>query len=517
MFSKSLFKQSCKANGTMWLIITLAVCFMLSVVMLISGRGDVSETKEAIENTIIESELKSAIQERALDWYEVADDALIHFDEVFLDEVQTAAMSLVMSGTPQEQAIQMAGAAAYANAAAELQDSYYPELIAEKGCEDGSEEADEIKGIIFYTLNPMQEDGSFMFDEFYEELGETPLHYTDLLADISSSAHAGERDEYVIKQVAPFLAGNLVKDEFVEKIMDLLTDYSVTREQYDEFGYTDYENVKGIAMSAMVNYKADLDYRMENLKEGQTAEDVRAEVRRDAAGSMLATLPEEVSGALEEVGQMDLYGILVGSIFYKMAGLLLPIIYMIMTSNALIAGQVDSGSMAYVLSTSTKRRTVTFTQALYLAGSLLLMFACTTVTSIICLNTVNVKTGLDTQKLLLLNLGAFLVMFAMSGFCFLTSCWFDRSKHAMALGGGLSMFFLVATMLGLFGSPILPSIIRMDKLNYFNYVSLITLFDPISILDGTAGYLVKFGILAAFGLICYIIGGIHFRRKDLPL
>ena len=88
---------------------------------------------------------------------------------------------------------------------------------------------------------------------------------------------------------------------------------------------------------------------------------------------MLATLPEEVSGALEEVGQMDLYGILVGSIFYKMAGLLLPIIYMIMTSNALIAGQVDSGSMAYVLSTSTKRRTVTFTQALYLAGSLLLI------------------------------------------------------------------------------------------------------------------------------------------------
>ena len=47
MFSKSLFKQSCKANGTMWLIITVAVCFMLSCVMLISGRGDISETKDA--------------------------------------------------------------------------------------------------------------------------------------------------------------------------------------------------------------------------------------------------------------------------------------------------------------------------------------------------------------------------------------------------------------------------------------------------------------------------------------
>lgn len=42
---------------------------------------------------------------------------------------------------------------------------------------------------------------------------------------------------------------------------------------------------------------------------------------------------------------------------------------MIMASNNLISGQVDSGSMAYVLSTSTKRRTVVFTQAGYLIGS----------------------------------------------------------------------------------------------------------------------------------------------------
>ena len=40
---------------------------------------------------------------------------------------------------------------------------------------------------------------------------------------------------------------------------------------------------------------------------------------------------------------------------------------------------VDSGSMAYVLSSSTKRSSVTFTQAVYLTGSLLLMFVLTTV------------------------------------------------------------------------------------------------------------------------------------------
>lgn len=517
MFSKSLFKQSCKANGTMWLIITLAVCFMLSCVMLISGRGDISETKDAIENTIIESELKSAIQQRALDWYQIADDAMAYFDDIYLSEVQSTAMKLVMSGIPQEQAIQTAGMAGYVSAAQKLQDEFLPNLVEEKGYEEDSEEAAELQGIVFYTLNPMQEDGSFLFDSFYEDLGETPRHYTDLLSSISEESHEADRHDYVMNQVASFLAGNLVKEENIQDMLELLSDYGVTEEQYKEFGYADYSNVVDIASSSIVGYRADLDYRLSKLKEGQTAESIMTDVRKDNADSLLATLPEEVSSALEEVGQMDMYGILVGSIFFKMAGLLLPIIYMIMTANALIAGQVDSGSMAYVLSSSTKRSSVTFTQALYLAGSLLLMFICTAATSIFCLSRVNVETGLDNQKLLLLNLGAFLVMFAMSGICFLTSCWFDRSKHSMALGGGLSMFFLVATMLGLFGSPILPSIIRMDTLNYFNYVSIITLFDPIAILDGTTGYIGKFCILAVVGLICYIIGAVRFRRKDLPL
>lgn len=31
MFSKALFKQSCKANGVMWSIITAAVCFYVSL------------------------------------------------------------------------------------------------------------------------------------------------------------------------------------------------------------------------------------------------------------------------------------------------------------------------------------------------------------------------------------------------------------------------------------------------------------------------------------------------------
>ena len=66
MFSKALFKQSCKANGTMWAIITFAVCFMLACVMLISGSGNIGETKNAIEDTIVKQEIESSFKKRAI-------------------------------------------------------------------------------------------------------------------------------------------------------------------------------------------------------------------------------------------------------------------------------------------------------------------------------------------------------------------------------------------------------------------------------------------------------------------
>ncbi|HEY8390064.1 MAG TPA: hypothetical protein VIL26_03840, partial [Clostridia bacterium] len=85
------------------------------------------------------------------------------------------------------------------------------------------------------------------------------------------------------------------------------------------------------------------------------------------------------------------------------------------------------------------------------------------------------------------------------------------------IGGGLNIFFLVATILGLFGSKIIPQVIRMDALKLFNYVSIISLFDVISILDGTFAFLWKLAILLVIGIICYSISFVKFDKKDLPL
>ncbi len=513
MISKPLLKQSCKANGLMWAIITFAVCFMLVCVMLIAGNGNLSKTKVAVENAMIEAELTAQTKNRALNYYELSSSGLYYFDQAFVAYVNSEEyqQKYVAEGAD------AANAAAYAYAAVALQ-QYCAGVATELGYEADSVEAQEVMGIIMGVFNPMVAENTYQFDAFYVSVGETAPRY-DVSGALTMTAE--ERAEYVGEYAfinsTIFLAGNMVNPDNVEKVLHELEDYGITAEEYSGFGFTDYENVKNIARTVVINYRANLAYRLENIKPDETEGGIRAELKASFTSSILSTLPEEVGDALEDIGSMDLYGILVGSIFFKIAGLLLPIIYMIMAANNLIAGQVDSGSMAYVLSTPTKRSTVSATQALYLIGSLFLMFLCTAVCSVVSILIVDVKTDLNVGKLLLINLNAFIVMFAMSGISFLASSVFNRSKNAMAIGGGLNIFFLVATILGLFGSPVIPSVIRMDSLKYFNYVSIISLFDVMSILEYSSAFLWKAAILIAVGSICYFVAFKRFKEKDLPL
>lgn len=599
MFSKALFKQSCKANGTMWCIITFAVCFMLACVMLISGNGNIGEVKNSIQDTIITKEIDAQLEKRALSYYSNADDGLCEFDTLFTENaadtlqylawlsampsdtdfddraVYASAVEQWQNASPeittdtgkalvsaisewqaempnqgeytvleeymsaieewqskspatQENAVYLS----YAAACESLQD-YISEKAENAGYKKDSSDELEMLGSVMYTLNP---NGSF--DDFYTDNGINPPEDYDVMSLISHIAE-GDFEEYLSSDermryrssratdgAAAFLAGNMTESETVDTLLDALSGYGVTSEKYDSFGYT-FDSIYHMAKTAAVTYCGRLDYELELLgtsddfaseEEYQKAVTAKKEeLASDISTSFLSTLPSAVSDALEEIGQADLYTLIVGSIFYKLAGLLLPIIYMIMSSNNLISGQVDSGSMAYVLSTSTKRSTVVFTQGVYLVGSLLAMFSLTTATGCVCLKLVTEEVELTYKNLILLNVGAFLVLFALSGLCFFTSCIFDRSKRSMAIGGGLSIFALVAAMLGLFGSPVIPSVVRLDSLNYFNYATIISLFDVISIIDGTGAFVGKFIILAVLGIIGYLAGSVRFTKKDLPL
>lgn len=602
MFSKALFKQSCKANGTMWGIITFATCSMLACVMLISGNGNIGTVKNSIQDTIITEEVDSQIQQRAIFYYENVDTGLEQFDFIFSKnstdtitylswlgnmpsqdefsdlntynvavkiwqdnkpEMKTSAgknyaalISEWQSNMPSQDLFEkgelyldamqtwqnqspatqeIAIETAYTLACEELQ-TYVKEKADALGYSENSTETQEMLGSIMYTLNP-----NGMFNDFYTENNESIPNDYDIIS-ILEHISSGKSEEYVSSAErinyrqkrssdgsAIFISGNMVKSDNVSALIDELSSYGVTEEKYYSFGYT-YDSIKHLAKTSIATYQGRLEYEIDILKKennNENPENIEEYITSvnekkhllstDISSSFLSTLPSAVSDALEEIGKADLYTLVVGSIFYKLAGLLLPIIYMIMASNNLISGQVDSGSMAYILSTSTKRSAVVFTQAVYLVGSLFCMFCLTTATSCICLSLVSEDILLTYHNLILLNIGAFLVLFALSGLCFLTSCVFDRSKRSMAIGGGLSIFALVAAMLGLFGSPVIPSVVRLNALNYFNYTTIISLFDVISIMDGTNSFILKFTILAVLGIVGYITGSSKFIKKDLPL
>ena len=558
MFSKALFKQSCKANGTMWAIITFAVCFMLSCVMLISGSGNLGETKNAIQDTIIQEEVEASFETRGLNYYGFESKYLKRYDQLFADELSKTAPDVftrefIASGMDKTVAAQKTLAqvapAAGQNAAAALQAEVAADVIAadKKAHENevgykpitaDSAAVREAVGVTLFAISPDAEDFKLYTDVISaNDKKFTPSAYVDneYLASMLTAV-LGEKlesNEGVINNYlqsryndidsraevysTKFLAANMTTDTAKNALLDALSSYGVDEAKYDSFGY-DYAQIDRISREAVITYRNRYDYEVNEL--GKTPEEANENLYTEVASSLLAALPEEVASAIKEVGELDLYSLIVGSIFYKLAGLLLPIIYMIMASNNLIAGQVDRGSMAYVLSTSTKRESVVFTQALYLIGSLFAMFCLTTATGCVCLAIVradNASIQLTYGNFLLLNLGAFLVLFALSGLCFFTSCYFDRSKLAMAIGGGLSIFALVAAMLGLFGTQTIPSVVRLDALNYFNYATIITLFDVISIIDKTGVFIWKFAILLVMGIVGYVLGARKFIKKDLPL
>lgn len=554
IFSKALFKQSCKANGTMWIVITFAVCFMLACVMLISGTSGISEMKETVEDSVIEQQISSSIKKQSVANYKYVYEGETAFDEAFVSEFNSlntaenaAKVMAALTDEAKQQIIketyitpaytkaaEAAGRAPYNNDYSKTKDTYGIAL-----------DAQNIYQMTMVAINPNNQtdstytqNGVAIPEEYISEFtsyilsdisswssvltGAATTPTTELQDYITSKTRQDKLETRAYTSISMCIAMGMSTDEYKETLVKELEEYSMTLEKYEAMGFT-YEAVESTSYEAMLEFQEKYNYQVSKLSDSdqqnpEKIDEIYWNLYSDVAGALLDALPDSISDAIREIGALDLYGLIVGSIFFKMAGLLLPIIYIIMVSNSLIAGQVDSGSMAYIISTSTKREEVTFTQGVFLVGSLLAMFICTTITSLVCFAIADVQTDLTYSKLILINLSAFIIMFAISGINYLASCWFDRSKYAMSIGGGISIFFLVATMLGLFGSHVIPSVIRISALNYFNYVSLISLFDVVSILDGSYGtWIWKLIILVVVGLLGYIIGSIKFKKKDLPL
>ena len=545
MFSKALFKQSCKANWVKWLTVTIATCAMLAIVIIVLGNLGINDIRDSLKNIFVQADQESALKENAVDSYDLYLSSVTGYESL----EQNTNYIIILNTTF---------------------DTQVNSAESEKG---GALTREERNAIITQITESIINSGMLGGLGLDEQTARTLI--TTYLTSYSEDQLSGaeippmtieDNGEMVTNPAFLVYAQSLMKGAFLEVI------YQNAYNDYINKGYSVEEATasalvaKDVADDAIENYKlngstASYDYKddareyvnilLENqakqqlqgqdltedeieqygvsvkvisntaistyqlwLAEGVTVD----EARSHATESISDQLDEKVAEALSELGNMDIYGLIIGSIFYRIAGLLLPMVFVIMVANGLLAGQVDSGSMAYVLSTPTKRRTVTVTQMAYLLFALFAMFALLTVVSVISVWVVGGNSfAINYGEILLFNAGAFLTMFAIAGFCFMCSAIFNRTKYSLSIGGGLTIFSLVCTILGLFGSAVVPSAMRISAMNFFNYLSIITFFDTVSILGGTLSYLWKFGVLAAIGIVTFIIGVFRFDKKDLPL
>jgi ABC-2 type transport system permease protein len=196
----------------------------------------------------------------------------------------------------------------------------------------------------------------------------------------------------------------------------------------------------------------------------------------------------------------------VANYLYGFLMVLFPMVLVIMLANRLVAKLVDTGSMAYLLAAPRKRLTVVMTQWAVLQSALLaVILFC--IAFGIAVSEVMFPGQLDMPAFLRLNIGAFLLHFAIGGICFFASCISNETRKSLAIGAGVPVLFYLISMLSNMGG----------KLDWMKYLTIISLFDEVGLSHGESAAMAGLPILAGIGIVFYAAGMAAFVKRDLPL
>ncbi|MCD7813137.1 MAG: ABC transporter permease [Lachnospiraceae bacterium] len=236
--------------------------------------------------------------------------------------------------------------------------------------------------------------------------------------------------------------------------------------------------------------------------------------------TMMLEMMGITSDMLEAMTDMD-PSVMLNQMYFTIMSLLPIILFLVFAGNALVVDQVDKGSMAYILSTPTKRSAVVITQAIYMIVIPFIMVGCGFLVRLAATQTFAGE--VDVAKYAALYGGLYVLTEAMAGICYLASCLFNLSKYALGLGGGLNVWFFLCSLLGMFGSETMVSMgIGVEMLDNFNRLTLVGLYDIEALETVGSGsvdyaFVPKLIVLAVIAVACYVIGMIRFQKKDLPL
>lgn len=337
------------------------------------------------------------------------------------------------------------------------------------------------------------------------------------------------------------------QENFYTYLGALATYDTMTQQElsYDDFISGDNETAYETAFE-MLNAQADMDLSTKGFQEaidGLSQSDISLEKyvkqfeyvyalnqtngvfdKEELTISEMLTVTLDMMGVssdmVEKMSEMNPASMM-NQMYYTAMGLLPIFILIVILANSLISSQVDRGSMAYVLSTPTKRSAVAITQMVFMIIVPLLIIA------IVCATRIGTTylfyDEVNVPGILALFGGMYILVEAVCGLCYMGSCIFSQSRKSMAFGGGLAVWFFLASMIGLFGSENMVNTgMGVEELSVFNKLTLVGLYDVDALSTVGTGsvdtaFVWKLLILLAVAIVTYAIGAVRFSKKDLPL
>lgn len=226
---------------------------------------------------------------------------------------------------------------------------------------------------------------------------------------------------------------------------------------------------------------------------------------QDSLNEVLKLFPEQLLAAMGFSAVANDLLSFIATYYYGFLILLLPMIFTIAAANRAVASHVDKGSMAYLLSSPNTRTKIVITQAFYLLISISVIIGLVTAAGI-AISQALYPGELDIRSFIILNLGALLLYYALTGLGFFASCLFNDTKNSLMLGAGLPVTFLILQMLSDVG----------ESTEFLKYFTIYTLYDPAKIIAGKdCG--ISFIVLGFIAVCMYSAGIISFKKRDLPL
>lgn len=185
---------------------------------------------------------------------------------------------------------------------------------------------------------------------------------------------------------------------------------------------------------------------------------------------------------------------------------MLPFVLILIMVNKLVVRYLDRGTMAYLLATPNSRTRIVTT----LIGVLVV----TLIALVIAVFLLEWAFGealfpgeLDVEALARANAGLLAMWLFLAGLCFLSACLFSNASAALWTGGGLGILFFLMQMVAQVG----------DKFEFLKNVNPLTLYDYYGLAANDSTAIGQAVVLAAVGVVLFVVAAIVFDRRDLSI